>query len=217
MPAHAQRATPLYLLATAGLRLLPTSRQQSILHAVCAAVQAQTSFLFTCEQARVISGEAEGVFGWVAANYLRGHLGHAEASDANRPVGFLDMGGGSAQVVFEVDDPIYVERAQPLPLFSDPDDDDDHEASGSAPADAAPERWNVFEVDLSFDPRMPRKYTVYGVSHLEFGANSARDRYDQALESARRTEDPCRHDGSGHGISVCASMIRGTDTTGSGR
>ena len=218
VPVELQHQTPLYLLATAGLRLLPLSQQADVLQAACLAIRAQGSFQFDCHQARVVSGEAEGVFGWLAVNYLRGHLqqqvtpGHgaseaaAPASAASEPVGFMDMGGGSAQLVFQVTGEVHRARARPLPLFTDEtvDSDDDGGVStavqggpstGDDDADAD-DAWNVYEFDLSFDPARPHPFRVYGVSHLEFGVNAARRRYEQALAAGGHSEDPCRHEGA---------------------
>jgi hypothetical protein len=90
VPLAHQPATPLYLLATAGLRLLPLDAQARILRAACDAVRGthtstgtgtgtgtdgRPAFQFDCHQARVLSGEAEGVFGWVTVNYLTERLG----------------------------------------------------------------------------------------------------------------------------------------------
>lgn len=53
-------------------------------------------FYFKPSFARVISGEEEGVFGWVSVNYEQGTL----ESD-NATVGALDLGGASTQITFK--------------------------------------------------------------------------------------------------------------------
>lgn len=53
-------------------------------------------FQFRPDWARVISGEEEGVFGWVAVNNMAGTL----LSTAAGTVGALDLGGASTQITF---------------------------------------------------------------------------------------------------------------------
>ncbi len=47
--------------------------------------------------AAILSGEDEGVGGWVTANYINGSLSESVAT-----IGALDLGGASTQVTFEV-------------------------------------------------------------------------------------------------------------------
>ena len=48
---------------------------------------------------RVISGEEEGLFGWISVNYLMDGFG--SSSSDRSTYGFLDMGGASTQIAFE--------------------------------------------------------------------------------------------------------------------
>ena len=54
--------------------------------------------------ARVLSGEEEGAFGWLAANFILGTIPAphtaAKAGGWPQPVGALDMGGASTQITF---------------------------------------------------------------------------------------------------------------------
>jgi hypothetical protein len=57
------------------------------------------------EQARIISGEEEAIYGWTAINYLMGTLlendiGFGAVEQPNRTFGALDMGGASTQISF---------------------------------------------------------------------------------------------------------------------
>ncbi|KAJ2040239.1 Golgi apyrase [Coemansia sp. S3946] len=101
IPRRQIRHTPVYLLATAGMRLLPQSRQSQILDDACSFARANYGFLLPdCQEGfQVVSGELEGLYGWVAVNYLMG--GFATAGKDSRSFGFLDMGGASAQIAFE--------------------------------------------------------------------------------------------------------------------
>ena len=90
--------TPLYLFATAGMRLLSVERQLLILEQCCKYTKNYYNFYIKeCrDHFSVITGLYEGIYGWVAINYLKNGF----QSDKNT-LGFLDMGGASAQIAFE--------------------------------------------------------------------------------------------------------------------
>lgn len=52
--------------------------------------------MFRDEWARVITGEDEGVFSWVAVNYILGTLG----SESEDTIGTVELGGRSLEVTF---------------------------------------------------------------------------------------------------------------------
>ncbi len=59
--------------ATAGLRSLPFYQAETILEAVRREfARPTTGFAFRPEWARMISGQQEGLNGWIATNYLAG-------------------------------------------------------------------------------------------------------------------------------------------------
>ncbi|KAJ3416236.1 Golgi apyrase [Chytridiales sp. JEL 0842] len=98
IPAHKIESTPIYLLATAGMRLIDATARDVILNEACRTVRRHYSFSTSggCDRHfRVISGELEGIYGWLTANYLMD--GFAESQS----LGFLDMGGASTQIAFE--------------------------------------------------------------------------------------------------------------------
>ncbi|ORX61332.1 hypothetical protein DM01DRAFT_1404151 [Hesseltinella vesiculosa] len=105
VPPQQQAATPIYLMATAGVRLLPDNEQQALMAATCKHIQTNTPFFISdCEShIKTIPGEIEGVYGWVAVNYLMGGFDLARAEEKKHTFGFLDMGGASAQIAFEPD------------------------------------------------------------------------------------------------------------------
>jgi apyrase len=82
VPPQQQHTTPIYLMATAGLRLLPVSAAESILQQ-CREQLLSSAFLFHPEWASVISGTSEGLYAWVAANYAAGHLQVGNASSSS--------------------------------------------------------------------------------------------------------------------------------------
>ncbi|VDM82666.1 unnamed protein product [Strongylus vulgaris] len=73
--------TPVFLLATAGMRLIMK------------------------EHIRVIEGKWEGIYSWVAVNYILEKFKMGNSSIISRPetVGMIDMGGASMQIAFEMD------------------------------------------------------------------------------------------------------------------
>lgn len=105
IPKQRHRLTPVYLGATAGMRLLHiSSPQQSdkILQEVSHKIQ---SYPFNYRGAAILSGQEEGAYGWVTVNYLLenfikyGFVGHW-FSPGRPTVGALDFGGASTQITF---------------------------------------------------------------------------------------------------------------------
>lgn len=105
VPKKEWEDTPIFLLATAGMRLLPHYQQKEVLDTVCAHFRRTTTFqLPDCDaHVQIIPGETEGLYGWIAANYLLGGFDEPEKNDhgkGHHTYGFLDMGGASAQIAF---------------------------------------------------------------------------------------------------------------------
>lgn len=113
VPQESHSSTPIFLMATAGMRLLPEQEQKTLLASTCQYMRQHTSFFISdCDShVRIIPGELEGVFGWVAVNYLMGGFDSSikastnkqadEKAESHHTFGFLDMGGASAQIAFE--------------------------------------------------------------------------------------------------------------------
>ena len=98
IPQDKHTATPIFLLATAGMRLLPEDQQNAILDEVRTLFNNKTKcpFLFEDDNdARIISGESEGIYAWVTVNFLSGVFGSNKTS-----YGSLDLGGASHQTSF---------------------------------------------------------------------------------------------------------------------
>lgn len=93
---------PIFLKATAGMRIVPPLQRQLIIDNA-RALLSQSGFKFDPSHIRVISGEEEGVFGWITANYLTGQLGFNNGTS----FGALDLGGASTQITYQPqEDPI---------------------------------------------------------------------------------------------------------------
>jgi Golgi nucleoside diphosphatase len=123
IPLHKHKETPLYILATAGMRLLEKEKQEAVLANLRKGIQENFSFYFPEGHLEIISGKQEGIYQWLAINYVLGKFQHAEhlgndeelvAVEASghrdaeglvfrpRTVGALDMGGASMQVALEI-------------------------------------------------------------------------------------------------------------------
>ncbi|XP_060073278.1 ectonucleoside triphosphate diphosphohydrolase 8-like [Ylistrum balloti] len=106
VPSSQHHSTPLFMMATAGLRVLAESDAIALMTSARQYLGNSTINPFTYNQhkVRILSGEEEGAYAWIAANYLRNFFG------SNKPpsqaVGVLEMGGGSTQITFVPDGPI---------------------------------------------------------------------------------------------------------------
>src|SRR5688572_13358294 len=151
--------TPIFLMATAGVRFLPKDQQTNLLQGICTWLQANTRFsLPDCDtHVQVISGETEGLYGWLAANYLLGGFdepgNHDHGKDGHHTYGFLDMGGASAQIAFAPNMTESEKHADDLKLV------------------------RMRHLDGS-----PAEYRVFTTTWLGFGANKARERYIESLQ-----------------------------------
>ncbi|CAN9504830.1 unnamed protein product [Ophioblennius macclurei] len=105
IPKDKHKSTPVYLGATAGMRLLNISfpnQCDQILEEVGHKIQ---SYPFSYQGAAILSGQEEGAYGWVTVNYLLenfikyGFVGRW-LSPGRPTVGALDFGGASTQITF---------------------------------------------------------------------------------------------------------------------
>jgi Golgi apyrase len=178
IPPSLRSETPIFLLATAGMRLLPKPAQTSLLTAACSYLRSNTPFRLdepssvgSCGSSiRIISGEEEGLFGWIAVNYLMDGFGNH--NDSHRATfGFLDMGGASTQIAFE---PSSKER-------------DKMSKKGLA---------SLVDVRLRLLSGEEITHKVFVTTFLGYGTNQARERYISSLLSSSSDahsllSDPC--------------------------
>ncbi|XP_056889590.1 ectonucleoside triphosphate diphosphohydrolase 4 isoform X2 [Takifugu flavidus] len=170
IPRSKHQETPLYILCTAGMRVLPESQQEAILEDLRTDIPVHFNFLFSDSHVEVISGKQEGVYAWIGINFVLGRFNHVEndedaaveqhVPDGGRPgtrvrqrtAGVLDMGGVSTQIAYEV--PKSEEVAKNL----------------------------LAEFNLGCDAhRTEHVYRVYVSTFLGFGGNAARQRYEKSL------------------------------------
>lgn len=92
---NVNKVLPVYLYATAGMRLLPGASQEKLYSA--AKRWFATHPQLELKEAKTITGTDEGMYGWVAANYQLGKFNPQE-----KLMGVMDMGGASVEVAFPV-------------------------------------------------------------------------------------------------------------------
>ncbi|GAB1519640.1 Golgi apyrase [Rhizoctonia solani] len=179
IPPSLHTQTPIFLLATAGMRLLHPTQQRDVLREVCDFLRFHSNFKVDdsnfnsglgaghgCgSSVRIISGEEEGLFGWLAVNYLMDgfdmHLKSksADSSEADGSTyGFLDMGGASTQIAYEPS-----HKQQALPENQD----------------------SLVDVRLRLLGGDEIRHKVFVTTWLGYGTNQARERYiDKAIKDA---------------------------------
>ncbi|XP_042335811.1 ectonucleoside triphosphate diphosphohydrolase 2 isoform X2 [Sceloporus undulatus] len=121
VPKERHAVTPLYLGATAGMRLLNLTDPQASDHVLAAVASTLKQYPFDFRGARILSGEDEGVFGWVTANYLlENFIKYGWIGQWVRPkkktLGAMDLGGASTQITFETPEEIESRPANAVTL-----------------------------------------------------------------------------------------------------
>ncbi|XP_047236313.1 ectonucleoside triphosphate diphosphohydrolase 2-like isoform X2 [Girardinichthys multiradiatus] len=106
IPTSRQHQTPLCLGATAGMRLLNIVNQTESERVLQEVEKKLRSYPFLFKGASILSGQAEGAYGWVTVNYLLenfvkyGFVGHW-LNPGRTTIGALDLGGASTQITFQ--------------------------------------------------------------------------------------------------------------------
>ncbi|XP_065106306.1 ectonucleoside triphosphate diphosphohydrolase 2a.1 [Paramisgurnus dabryanus] len=111
IPKPRHKLTPLYLGATAGMRLLNISKPKESNEILKEVGDKLKSYPFSFKGATILSGQEEGAYGWVTVNYLLenyikyGFVGHW-LSPGRPTIGALDFGGASTQITFVTEETI---------------------------------------------------------------------------------------------------------------
>lgn len=152
IPKNKISETPIFIQATAGMRLLSEKKQKSILEELCKSIKSDTEYLLKdCSaQIQIIDGETEGLYGWLSLNYLLGNFNDFDSQiPRHASSGFMDMGGASTQLAF---------------MPSDPDEITKHKN-------------DIHTIYLKNVNGDLQEWDVFVDSWLGFGANKARSRY----------------------------------------
>eukprot|EP00934_Nitzschia_sp_Nitz4_P007777 Nitzschia sp. Nitz4//scaffold5_size260463//162500//164180//NITZ4_000994-RA/size260463-augustus-gene-0.36-mRNA-1//-1//CDS//3329555376//7767//frame0 len=182
IPPEYHATTSVKYQATAGMRLLLESEQDAVYDAMYQGLMDSPSFVFTGmrrEDIATLSGELEGFYGAVAANYLQGvvdaHLRFQHAKDNENqqqqqqhtgPFGALDMGGSSTQIVF-------------LPEHRDSCPRDESSSSASSEEECPAQQHKQLNGDHFFS-----------TSYLSYGVDQFRERlWTTLVEEQQQLED----------------------------
>lgn len=111
IPEQYLESTPLALKATAGLRLLGAAKSEAILEAV-REVFAKSGFSTNEHSVEIMDGTDEGIFSWITVNYLSDRL------TSRNTVAALDLGGGSTQVTYELEEQNYKDFIHTVPVLN---------------------------------------------------------------------------------------------------
>ncbi|QPG74319.1 hypothetical protein FOA43_001646 [Brettanomyces nanus] len=186
IPEDKQKDTPIFIQATAGMRLLPEKQRNKILSNTCDSIRHHSKFqLNSCkDQIQVIDGDTEGIYGWMALNYLEDKFENFDSSNginSHATFGFMDMGGASTQIAFV------------------PSKESEREKHSN----------ELYTVRLRNVDGSLQEWPVFVSSWLGFGANEARRRhlrnlimslpegvnYDTNGDSTYDISDPCSQKG----------------------
>uniref|UniRef100_M3XWG1 nucleoside-triphosphate phosphatase n=2 Tax=Mustela putorius furo TaxID=9669 RepID=M3XWG1_MUSPF len=178
VPRAKHKETPLYILCTAGMRILPESQQKAILEDLLTDIPVHFDFLFSDSHAEVISGKQEGVYAWIGINFVLGRFEHIEDDEEavvevnipgsesreailrKRTAGILDMGGVSTQIAYEVPKTVSFASSQQEEVAKN----------------------LLAEFNLGCDVHQTEHvYRVYVATFLGFGGNAARQRYEDRI------------------------------------
>ncbi|XP_036886451.1 ectonucleoside triphosphate diphosphohydrolase 3 [Sturnira hondurensis] len=108
IPAHLLESTCVYLGATAGMRLLRLQNDTAAKEILVSIQNYFKSQPFDFRGAQIISGQEEGIYGWITANYLMGNFLEKDLwhmwvhPNGVATTGALDLGGASTQISFAV-------------------------------------------------------------------------------------------------------------------
>ena len=106
IPEKYHATTGVKYQATAGMRLLDIEEQEAVYDALYEGLIQSDSFVFESTRRQdicTLGGDLEGFYGAVAANYLKGVIDiklRTIGDDDHGPLGALDMGGSSTQIVY---------------------------------------------------------------------------------------------------------------------
>ncbi|KAG7879924.1 hypothetical protein KL935_000717 [Ogataea polymorpha] len=182
VPEDKLASTPIFVQATAGMRLVPEEQREKVLKSVCKALKEETHFqIDRCDDhVQVIDGETEGIYGWIGLNYLKGKLNQYDPKvpiSDHDSYGFMDMGGASTQIAFVPSNAVELEQHK----------DDLYEVS-LRNVNGEIQRWPVFvSTWLGFGANEARKRHLKNlITTLPDGVN-----YDKDGDSTYDIYDPC--------------------------
>ena len=184
IPSKFHASTSVHYQATAGMRLLEEHEQNLVYDALHTGLSESSDFIFTNlqrENIATLGGEEEALYGAVAANYLKGlvdvklHMINKDGTiedegvEFDGPLGALDMGGASMQIVY-------------LPHEEFEGDCDDENKVHGNEGDSLVQHITSCENDLKELPNLPNRPNrlngdeFFATSYLSYGSDQFRER-----------------------------------------
>ena len=188
------------------MRLLDPSQRDAVLQATCRLLQSKYPFTLdspSCaENVRVISGEEEGIWGWVAVNYLMDGFGHAPdptqtlGASSSRSSGLLPLSPlAEPPPLSSTESVTPVDVAHHSPTFGFLDmggastqlafSPSQHELSRSGFPKS-----ELRDISLRLLSGENVEWPVFVASWLGYGTNKVRDRYQGGLVEKWRLATP---------------------------
>ena len=99
IPEDKHSSTPIMLGATAGMRLLSKEDADAVMNEVRSVFSDKDRCPFDFKFAKIITGEWEGIYGWITVNFLESVFA---TKDKANTYGILDVGGASHQNAFKI-------------------------------------------------------------------------------------------------------------------
>lgn len=157
IPNERHNFTWIYILATAGMRLLGKADQERIMNEVQNYVKANYNFRDVSPS--VISGSHEGMYQWISVNTNSHRFMGNDTDEKTKTYGVIEMGGASVQVTFHL-------RKGVKDFFTNT---------------MKPHLRDVYMAQL-VTPLMSQQesgenFTLHSTTFLGFGSNSAREAY----------------------------------------
>jgi hypothetical protein len=214
IPSQYHSSTTVYYQATAGMRLIDEFEQKLVYDALYQGLTESPYFVFSAlqrENIATLGGEEEALYGAVAANYLKGvvdvklHMINKDGSvenegeDFDGPLGALDMGGASMQIVYLPHETYYEEeydckgRKRQSSLGNRSDDNVVESPMGPLTSEHFMNKETVCENDLQELPNLPNQPNrlngeeFFSTSYLSYGADQFRERLWDTWVGERET------------------------------
>ncbi|ORX86954.1 nucleoside phosphatase GDA1/CD39 [Anaeromyces robustus] len=176
IPKNKYADTEVYLYATAGMRLLTKEQQEAILNEIYLYIRDHYRFKLKDKETniRIITGEEEGLFGWISTNYLEHGFSIDEKTKERETYNFVDMGGASTQIAFELDKKINIKGKTINAL-------DNAKANKSDK--------NIVSLNINNLYGETFDFNIFVITFLQYGVNETRRRYLEAFLDKMRKED----------------------------
>ena len=95
-------SVPLFIFATAGMRVLSESNQKAIYDAIYDGYRhSNLRFYLSRDNLQTIDGELEAVYGWLTVNVLKSRITPSLKYTTEPTIGSLDLGGESTQIAYQ--------------------------------------------------------------------------------------------------------------------